>query len=161
MLLKRKLWCYLFCVATIQHFTAHAEHLSCVVCDPGTYCFNDATYACPIHSNSTSTSGDVSACVCKPGYYKVQQEAEAFVCEPCPGDAYCYANNRYACPPNSTSVVLSSAVTDCKCMLGFSGNINTVYDTEACQPCAAGTFKDVVGNLSCSNTCVACEQRCL
>ena len=149
MLLKRKLWCYLFCVATIQHFTAHAEHLSCVVCDPGTYCFNDATYACPIHSNSTSTSGDVSACVCKPGYYKVQQEAEAFVCESCPGDAYCYANNRYACPPDSTSVVLSSAVTDCKCMLGFSGNINTVYDTEACQPCAAGTFKDVVGNVSC------------
>ena len=36
----------------------------------------------------------------------------------------------------------------------FSGSISTVYDTEACQPCAAGTFKDVVGNLS----CVACEQ---
>ena len=46
-----------------------------------------------------------------------------------------------ACPSHSQSGNASGAARDCRCNVGYSGP-----DGGPCQACAAGTFKDVVGN---------------
>ena len=148
---RRTFWLFLcmICVMDKSGLGVHAAHLSCVVCEPGTYCFNDATYTCPTHSTSLESSGNITACECLPGYHKVDLGSGSFTCESCPTNSYCTQNSLYSCPPNSMSVVLSSLVTDCKCKPGFSGTITSVHDVEACQSCPVGTFKSLVGGTPC------------
>ena len=147
----RKRWCFVYIILMLSAFggEVYAEHLSCVVCEAGTYCFNDASYTCPTHSNSLEKSGNVTECQCLSGYFKVDQGDGSFSCESCHENSYCFHDNLYSCPPNSTSVVLSSAVTDCKCKAGFSGTISSVNDMESCQACPSGTYKTLVGDTSC------------
>lgn len=50
------------------------------------------------------------------------------------------------CPAAASSVVNSSAATDCKCNAGYTG-----ADGAACSSCAAGTYKPDLGSAACTN----------
>ena len=142
----------LSCLLVMYAKHTTSEHLSCVVCEPGTYCFNDDSFTCPTHSSSPQNSGNISSCQCLPGYFKQDQGGGVHTCEPCPANSYCFEDYVFECPLYSVSVVLSSAVTDCKCQQGYHGVITSVSDLNACQACPVGTFKSQVGE----GVCEAC-----
>jgi len=55
-----------------------------------------------------------------------------------------------ACPEHSSSEVSgSTAVTDCECALGYTGDITT--PTSECDACEVGEYKDEVGPAQCDS----------
>ena len=148
-----------------------ASHLTCVPCEPGTYCFQDASYSCPAHSTSAFRSDNITDCICLPGYYENNSDSHAaHTCVQCEANSYCVNGQMYSCPANAVSLPTSDAVTSCKCARGYVGNITQVNDTctaceagtykavegaSSCVPCLAGTFSTVVGSDAAAN-CVSC-----
>ena len=53
-----------------------------------------------------------------------------------------------ACTGNSTSAEGRDAITECKCMAGFSGNADETGGE--CTECTGGKYKDEVGNSACT-----------
>ena len=68
---------------------AAPAHLQCVVCEPDTYCFQDASALFPDHSSSPQGSGSIVDCVCDAEHY-----VDANECRPCPSGSYCAAESR-------------------------------------------------------------------
>lgn len=147
------MWCmHIFVICLLP--SANALHLTCTACEPGTYCFQDNSFVCPLHSNSQAISGNISDCICSPGYYKAFDAVNTTThtgvsCQPCPAGSYCANDMVYACMPHSESLSLSSRFEDCKCSQGFTGTVASANDTNACQPCAAGLYKGTVGEGAC------------
>ena len=58
-----------------------------------------------------------------------------------------------ACEQGKTSAGGSTAENECVCDVGFTGAQLEVggntYDLESCVPCAAGTYKDIIGSAQC------------
>jgi len=126
---------------------AASEHLTCSVCDEGTYCFDDEKYVCPQFSSSLIQSGHVQNCTCLDGYFKVLDPTlqSNFSCLICPSDSYCNDNQKLNCPNFSISNTMSSIITDCKCKPGYS-----MSETGTCEECVAGKFKTVADNSACT-----------
>lgn len=121
---------------------ACAEHLTCVACEPGTYCFNDDNFSCPLHSSSPIGSGNISACVCFDGYYANSATNE---CHLCNEGFFCSGDAAFQCGTGAMSDAGSTTVADCRCDAGFTGP-----NGESCEVCAPGTFKSTVGSTECS-----------
>ena len=132
------LWYMHICII-ISHTPANALHLTCTACDPGTYCFQDNSFACPVHSSSPAMTGNISDCRCLPGYYKAFDAGNdnSVSCQACPTGSYCVNDVLYDCVQHSESLSLSSSHGDCKCSAGFTGIVASAEDTNACQPCTA------------------------
>lgn len=121
---------------------SRAEHLTCVACEPGTYCFNDDNFSCPLHSLSPPGSGNISACVCFDGYYANSATHE---CHLCNEGFFCTGDVAFQCGAGATSDAGSSTAADCRCAAGFTGP-----NGQSCEACAPGTFKSTVGSSECS-----------
>lgn len=123
---------------------SHASHLTCSLCEPGSFCFQDGSVLCPAHSSSPAGSKNVSDCVCDAGYFE-----EANLCESCPAGFFCAGvdETKVRCPAHSTSPEFSDSVGDCTCEQGFYGD-----SSAGCSACPVGTFKAVGG----SGPCVDC-----
>lgn len=117
-----------------------ADAAQCSVCEPGSYCFADASTRCPDHSSSAGGSGNITACVCDDGYYAVGHE-----CAPCPADFYCLAEAKTACPANSGAPEFSSLLAACLCDPGHTGD-----SSAGCTACPAGTYKTTSGSAACT-----------
>ena len=116
----------------------YAEHLTCVICEPGTYCYNDQLLLCPEHATSHTGSDNIMHCVCLSGYY---QEPDSHSCLPCLAGSYCENEAQYSCPEHTTSLELSGSSSNCICLPGYTGS--------PCEACVAGTFKSVNGSVAC------------
>lgn len=126
--------------------SAGASHLTCTICEPGTFCFQDNTTQCPAHSNSSYGAATIAECVCLVGYYDVNNE-----CLACPTGYYCLEGTEAttACPDNSDSPEYSSRLADCLCVPGYTGNSGV-----GCVACPAGAYKTLAG----PSTCTPCAQ---
>ena len=60
------------------------------------------------------------------------------------------------CPPYSKTLTAGSAsVTDCKCLAGYYGTVDSSGSVDSCTPCVPGTYSLAVG-YPLSDTCVTC-----
>ena len=127
---------------------AASEHLTCSVCEEGTYCFDDEKYVCPYFSSSIIQSGHIQNCTCLDGYQYVSTVDSNlnFTCSPCGPNVYCTGNQLFTCPEKSISLPFSSSVQDCLCEAGYS-----ITEDGQCSPCPAGTFKTVQENQPCTD----------
>ena len=82
--------------------------------------------------------------LCPAGTQKFEPGDQA--CSACPAGKY---GNCTSCPAHTNSVNGSSAVTDCKCNVGYTGP-----DGGSCVACVAGKFKTSNGTAACAQ-CVA------
>ena len=153
-------------------YKATVGSLPCDLCVSGTYLSGIAQAAatncnaCPANTTSNAGSSNITQCICIPGYSGINGEA----CTPCPSGTYkasngsetcisCNAGTYSAvfaatssitclnCHNNSFSRSRSTDITDCKCIMGYTGP-----DGVGCRACSAGFFKQVNG----SDACLAC-----
>lgn len=133
----------------ILSVAAHAstdQNFECEVCVPGTYCFNDVNFSCPLFSSSPVASDNISDCVCNVGYFK--HGANPHTCVSCPENFYCPGDNlQYACPANSASQLNSAELNDCLCVAGYWRDATSATWCEACAP---GKYKDTAGFQACT-----------
>ena len=105
---------------------------SCQACFPGFYKNNPektACTACAVGQISPNTSMSQEACVdCAPQYCSVSTSGS--MCA--------------ACPTNAEAPVGGVVLAACACAPGYTGPSN------ACKPCASGTYKDTVGCHNCT-----------
>ena len=60
------------------------------------------------------------------------------------------------CPPYSKTLTAGSAsVTECKCLAGYYGIVDSSGSVDSCTPCVPGTYSLAVG-YPLSDTCVTC-----
>lgn len=141
--------------------------------------FTSSCTSCPVNSvtNGLIGASNLESCVCASGYYRNGGGS----CEACPSNTYKpNAGNANACTPCplfSTTLRKTSAVkaTECVCNEGYSffgskcvptcpaDSILTKNDTTcqclpgyysngtACSLCPLNTFKDEIGNQSCTS----------
>lgn len=108
----------------------------CRACPSGSY--SDLAGAvscssCPLHTNSTPDSSDVTDCVCLPSYYG----PDGGPCAECPADSFCLGGVAATqCRPHASSPPLSAQESDCKCDPGYY----STPDELACRKCPAGSF---------------------
>lgn len=98
---------------------------------------------CPM--NMTSNADD-SACVCLPGFYKVDgvcAQCEAGTFKAIAGDNACQS-----CRNHSVSLKGALSLNDCLCSKGY------FLSGESCVSCASGTYKEFVG----PSACLACPE---
>jgi hypothetical protein len=136
---------------------------SCTNCGVNTYSSadNSACEACPSNSVSVEASSVVIDCICDIGFTgpnggsciacaagKFKAVTGTNTCTTCSAGTYAGSGQTVCtnCPDRTDSLAGSNEVADCKCNFGF-----TAPQGEACQPCPAGTYKDVLGSASCSN----------
>jgi len=138
----------LFLMLAARLLLVASEHLFCSVCLPGTYCFEDEKFQCPLHSMSSQQSGHIQNCTCLDGYRYVSAVDSTlnFTCTPCGENVYCTGNELFNCPDKSISLPFSSSVQDCLCEAGYS-----ITEDGECSPCPAGTFKTVQNNQPCTD----------
>ena len=117
-----------------------AQTQQCRLCENGTYCFLETQFICPDNSRSQPGSGNITDCVCIPGFYATQSHA----CRPCEPGFFCPGDERQvACPAHSLSDIFAVSATDCFCVAGFSGT------SDACAACQPGSAKAVNGSAAC------------
>ena len=143
---------------------------SCSLCAHGKYStekgeMSEATCsACPAHTFSGGGSSTVANCSCNVGY----TGPDGGSCEACVAGTYKDVNGsapcslcaagKYStelgeiesgtcvhCPANSMSIAGSPALANCTCLVGHAGP-----DGGPCEPCAAGSYKDVNGSQACA-----------
>lgn len=152
----------------------------CTQCALGLYkevLQNTTCLECPPNSFTNDTgSSSIAACLCNAGYFPedtANSDIHFQLCEPCAAgtykavlaDAVCDVcpENHYcpeaavtplACPPDSSSGPASQRVTDCLCHPGFHMAFDSTDFTASggyhCQPCAAGTFNELVNQTACT-----------
>ena len=140
----------------------------CRNCEPNTYSNGSAApecLLCPPNSVSYAGMASKTDCECAPGYTgpdggpclactvgKYKSHRGAAECQDCPAGTY---NDKEAadgrnhcedCPANSNSTQGSINITNCSCMVGYTGP-----DGQACENCEAGKFKNVTGSSPCTN----------
>ena len=124
--------------------------LSCVSCDPGFYLDQGSVScrACPEHSTSPLFANLTShlGCVCSPGYADLHGTA----CEPCATGSFKTDIGNHTCvlcSEHSTTLGPAGASQEeCVCLPGFQQS----HVAHACEPCAAGLFKDSISDSNCS-----------
>jgi len=156
------------CVAGTYKDTSGSA--GCTSCAAGRYSASTGASAvtscltCPANSNSPGLSTVVTACVCNAGYtgpnggtcaacvagtYKIASGSVA--CTSCGTGTYSStagataATTCLACANNSNAPSMSSVATACTCNVGYSGP-----NGGPCEPCGAGTYKDLSGSASCT-----------
>ena len=61
-----------------------------------------------------------------------------------------------SCPANSRTIIANAtAVTDCKCVEGYYGNVTNAANPNPCLICVPGTYSVAVGQTS-NSTCQQC-----
>ena len=139
----------------------------CSLCPQGKYSTGTAETsdttcsACPQpHTYSGAGSSTVTNCTCNLGH----TGPDGGPCTPCVAGKYKDVNGSVACslceagkystgtastcalcPEDTLSIAGSPALTNCICNLGYTGP-----DGGACEPCAAGSYKDVNGSQACA-----------
>ena len=101
---------------------------------------------CPSHMTSLTSISSLSDCVCEPGLYRHNE-----VCTWCSANTYkATAGNEActSCPENTVSIPGARTLEQCLCNKGYFFD----SQTNVCQPCAAGTYKNNIGN----NVCQVC-----
>ena len=101
---------------------------------------------CPSHMTSLTSISSLSDCVCEPGLYWHNE-----VCTWCSANTYkATAGNEActSCPENTVSIPGARTLEQCLCNKGYFFD----SQTNVCQPCAAGTYKNNIGN----NVCQVC-----
>ena len=105
-----------------------------------------------------STGPDGGPCTaCAAGKFKTATGSAA--CTDCGAGNYSAATGATAagtcqsCPTNSQSTTGSDAPTDCVCVAGFSG-----ADGGTCTACAAGTYKNTIGNIAAARAVTGIQQ---
>ena len=110
----------------------------CTPCAKDTYCPGDErAYVCPNHSFSfAGGSSHRLDCQCYRQYYREPADSyEAFECNLCTPNDYCYNNTRFNCSDERMlSDVGSGYFANCTCMDGYYNN-----GTE-CAECSSGSF---------------------
>lgn len=127
-----------------------------VVCSPGSFCARGAAAATACPRASFCPEGAANYTVCPGGY--VCPLVGMAVPVPCPVGFWCPpgATEATPCPNGTTSPNASEASAACVCGLGhapsFVGGDGAVQGG-VCTVCAAGSYKDVEGDIP----CVACD----
>ena len=116
----------------------------CVECEPGSWCVNGSTFACPKNSWSKSGSWTLTNCTCNAGYEGGRLEDMFTSCRLCESGGWCHGGLRFECPANSTAAIGSANAGACGCLAGFSGAADN------CTRCPPGTFKHVLGAAACT-----------
>ena len=127
----------------------------CVPCPLGQYkspVGDTSCVACPTTPNPLTTlqegSMSYSACtyICPAGSFN-DDPMNPSSCQPCGLGFYCpYKENRGACNESQTTVdEAASSITECLCAPGFLD-----AGSGACQACATGKYKSLIGNAQCS-----------
>jgi hypothetical protein len=106
----------------------------CVACPAETYkadsSMNRCT-PCPKHISASATATALANCTCLAGLEKTSPTT----CEPCGADSYCAgADDKHACPGNSTSPEGSAGIKACTCLPGF------FWYHETCEQCGEDHF---------------------
>ncbi|CAL1160422.1 unnamed protein product [Cladocopium goreaui] len=127
----------------------------CVPCPLGQYkssVGDTSCVACPTTPKPLTTlqegSMSYSACtyICPAGSFN-DDPMNPSSCQPCGLGFYCpYKENRGACNESQTTVdEAASSITECLCAPGFLD-----AGSGACQACATGKYKSLIGNAQCS-----------
>ena len=145
----------------VAGYTAESEGGACKACEAGMFKREVGTAECercPANSESSSGSAlcqcsagfqgeDGGECAaCEAGTYKAGTGAGE--CSVCPAGTYTVGTGAWecsVCPAGTTSASGSSALGECKCLVGYGGT----SDGEACTMCTAGMFKREVGMAEC------------
>ncbi|KAJ1464899.1 hypothetical protein T484DRAFT_1648965 [Baffinella frigidus] len=124
----------------------------CTPCPEGTYRVAMGTgmcTVCPIGTNSSVGSDELTDCTCIPGYVAASDGLE---CTACAAGTYKLETDTHTCggtcPTGTLSEAGSSTPTDCKCKPGYTA----ASEGTACGPCAPGTYKNETGPVPC-HTC--------
>ena len=137
-------------------FTAAVS--GCWACVSGSYksyVGNASCVACPQHSSqlaSVPLRDGMGTCLCNAGFTGATTKVGG--CEQCGtgfykiglGDVRCEL-----CPAHSVAVAGSTLIENCLCGPGFTG---TVTATGRCAQCPAGTFKETLGPVESTSSCV-------
>ena len=116
--------------------TATSEAV-CGNCGTGSY--SDGQYA--------DGTGATRCLSCGPGTYSnTALASDASTCVSCGANAFAASGSIVCttCPDFSTAFSGSSAITDCKCMAGYTG-----VDGGTCSSCTAGKYKSFAGAADC------------
>ena len=98
---------------------------------------------CNAHAQCVNTIGSYE-CHCKPGYV-----GDGIECSPCAENFYSFNETTcFSCPENSTSLLASASIFDCKCT---SFNHYPDNQTFTCLPCDFGFKVDDDSNVCQSN----------
>eukprot|EP00960_Hanusia_phi_P000268 7621-Hanusia_phi.AAC.1 len=118
---------------------------TCIECPADYYCSGNNITKCPQNSSSVHYSNSIVDCLCDSSYYYVTTG----ICLLCPERFYCPGefHGKIHCPSNTYSGVGSSNIIQCQCDYGYAGIIHSVN----CSACIAGTFKDTIGQVACSD----------
>ena len=101
------------------------------------------THNCSALTNCINIPGSYE-CHCKPGYY-----GNGIECSPCPENFYSFNDTTcISCPQDSTSLLASASIFDCKC-ISFNHYLNN--QTLTCLPCDYGFKVDEILNVCQSN----------
>ena len=119
---KLKMTLHLVSVVFISWISVcYSTHLQCAVCEPGSFCYQDASVLCPAHSTSLQSSDNISDCVCFKGYFAIGD-----VCHGCLQDYYCPGNDlKVKCPDNSGNLGMGGAIDSCLCQPGYTGHASS------------------------------------
>ena len=149
------------------------EEAPCEPCPQNFYCPIQTMdpVACPVESTSASGSEDIHDCHCGAGFYaefSSNGDDTTLTCQPCPLGTYNNETNQQqcqacppgtfnpstgassvgecqACPLNSDSSLGSTAISDCKCLAGFSGDPGN-----ECVACPPGFYRSNMSEYICS-----------
>ena len=142
-------------------YTLSSDGVACETCMRGTYksaVGRQSCTVCPANTNTPAVgSKDVTDCECIQGYTATSNGVACTACVE--GDDVCSSacvQGQYnsaddgsktcaECPEYTFSVAGSMALTDCKCIAGYTADSDGV----ACSACAYGTYKSDVGSSPC------------
>lgn len=115
------------------------SEIQCRKCELFESCFTNIT-CMPNSILKQNNNGNV-LCVCQDGFFLNAQNK----CELCSKNFFCKSNQKFSCISNSeTFFNNASSVSDCHCSKGYEQR------NSECIECAAGKFKNSVGNFPCS-----------
>lgn len=152
-----------------------SDTMKCGPCSRGFYKFkSDNTSCLPCNINSSTVAVGailLERCVCNAGYYSTETLGVNTSCLVCGLGHFCIGNQSRSvcpvgtygsaptlpmrsscrlCPARTTSLAGSEKKTNCSCDKGYTGP-----DFSACEACAAGFYKPVVGD---EVNCTACVE---
>lgn len=144
----------LYSILSFTHLATSYEEfvpLNCVACDAGFYLSIDTLNCtqCPVGSTTFnfSNASDISDCICTYGYENLS--TATYACSACNLNFYknqIRNNSCVRCPANSlTTETAAESIAACVCDVGFSD----ILDSNECSSCAAGSYKDFVGDIAC------------
>lgn len=106
---------------------------------------------------TTLTKGTIEqqSCTCPAGYYSPQTATVAY-CEKCGADHFCSGGSaREQCPDGTTTfggTEVAKSIGDCVCVSGLTPVVSA-NASRRCEQCIEGRFKEVDGNMPCSDIC--------